>query len=503
MNNKNVNKMRKLLSREKNIKLREIVERSFNRFKRRFNEVRWVPSYLLENLKAGKYLAFYEIYDAEYFPDTISNQIEKARGTFDFDFYFILRNELLLDVFEENCKSRGFGLILHCKDEPILVREALIPINNQVKPQTYIGHFPEWLINETVNINIGNAKFTTALKDFSKIYKQKLVHKKLNEINEQKIIRDTILSILNSDERFNLGIDSLELLNKYENIFSEMRDHYFHSFHIFLLGLVIINRYRDDFIAYYKNTFPKYSDFSIEFLWLMTSIFHDIGYTISKMNDYREEIYKISSLTEEKDIIDVWNDDTYKTNLEQVISLFKFSLEYKKRRINWIPDVLGAKDEKLERILRESFYDSHGVASCFKFLVDIFEDARNITDPEQKTFLVNHIYPAALSISLHDKKFRERLSKIGIKQIKLSRFPFAVLLAYLDGIQEDGREKYLCIETPELLQKFEFNGKVIAVVNREMAENYPRIGKIKLECRDFIKFFECDGIRFEYSEVLL
>ena len=85
----------------------------------------------------------------------------------------------------------------------------------------------------------------------------------------------------------------------------------------------------------------------------------------------------------------------------------------------------------------------------------------------------------------------------------MSRFPFAVLLVYLDKLQEDRRDKYLCIEDTELLQGFEYNGRVIARINRSLAKSYPRIGKLKAECIDFINCIECDGIKFEYPKILL
>ena len=77
------------------------------------------------------------------------------------------------------------------------------------------------------------------------------------------------------------------------------------------------------------------------------------------------------------------------------------------------------------------------------------------------------------------------------------------LLAYLDSLQEDRRDKFLCIEAPEILQGFEYNGKVIARMNESLTKNYPRLGKLKAECRDFLDFVECDGIKFEYPKGLL
>lgn len=495
-------KLRKLLSESRKVPLTAIKQRGIRRFLRKLSGIHWCPDYLIEDTRYKKHVAFSIIYDAESFPNILCQEVEKAMRNCVFDFFFILKNELLLDIFEESCCEKGFGLVLDKTGKPFLIRDAIKSII-PIKTASHAGHYPLWLTTEIKKINLGNSKFRTVIGDFSKEYLRLKSRKDFNWEREERLVINTIAEILKSDTRYSSGINSFEILSRFESFWHDIRDHYFHSFHIFLLGLLILDHYKEEFIRYHKNVFPKYRSVSLEFLWLLTSIFHDVGYPIAKLDDLIEGIYGVSTTPYEKETTSVWDDPVYKENLKQLISLFRFSLSDKKHRIDWHPEVFGLKNDPLDHIFRGSFYECHGVAGCFRFLVDIFSEARREEDTETRFFLVNHIYPAALSIALHDKKFREKLSQDGITTIRLSRFPFATLLAYLDSLQEDRRDKFLCIESPEILQGFEYNGKVIARMNESLTKNYPRLGKLKAECRDFLDFVECDGIKFEYPKGLL
>jgi hypothetical protein len=496
-------KLRKLVSEARKIPLSAVEFRDIKRFLRKQSNIHWRPDCLLEDTRDSKYLAFNIIYEAEFFPNILSQEVEKVMRNLDLDFFYILDDQTLLDIFEEPSRERGFGVILFKGGSPLLIRDVIKPIAPVKIKEEYVGHYPIWVINEIAKISLGNSKFKTVLKDFSKEYIKLRGRNQLDWEKEEKLVKNIIAEILRSDSRYISGVDSYEILGRFEGFWHDIRDHYFHSFHILLMGLLILDRYRDEFVAYYKNIFPKYSDFSIEFVWLLTSIFHDAGYPIAKLDNLKENIYGVSVAPYEKEITNVWNDPVYAENLKQLVSLFKFSHSNRKQRIDWVPEVFGSKGDQLDKIFRESFYDSHGVAGSFRFLVDIFSEARREEDPKKRIFLINHIYPAAISIALHDRKFRERLNKIGIKKIKLSRFPFAVLLSYLDSLQEDRRDKFLCFEVPEILKGFKYNGKIRAIVDEDFAKNYPRLGKVKAECRDFINFMECNGIKFEYPEILL
>jgi hypothetical protein len=495
--------LRKLLSGARKIPLSAVKFRNIKRFLRKQSNIHWRPDYLFEDTRNRKFLAFNVIYEAESFTNILSQQVEKVMRNLDLDFFYVLDNETLLDIFEEPSRERGFGVILYKDGAPLLIRDVIKPIAPLKAKEVYVGHYPIWVINDIAHISLGNSKFRTVLKDFSKEYHKLIERNQLDWEKEEKLVKNIVAEIFRSDTRYISGVDCYEILGRFEGFWHDIRDHYFHSFNIFLMGLLIIDRHRDDFVRYYRNIFPKFPDLSLEFVWLLTSIFHDVGYPIAKLDNLKQNIYGAQVAPYEKEVTNVWNDPVYAENLKQLVSLFKFSHSNRRQGIDWPPEVFGTKGDQLNKIFRESFYDSHGVAGCFRFLVDIFSEARREEEPKKRIFLINHIYPAAISIALHDRRFRERLSKIGIKNIKLSRFPFAVLLTYLDSLQEDRRDKYLCIEVPEILQGFKYDGRISAIIDEDLAKDYPRLGKLKAECIDFVNFMECDGIKFEYPEILL
>ncbi len=495
-------KLRKLLSKSREINLNSIQLRNIDRFLKSLPDVHWRPDCLLYITQNKRYLAFNIIYDADSFPNNLSGEIEKAISKCNLDFFFILENDLLLGIFEENCRAKGFGIILNKGRPPLLIRDAM----KSVIPSTsdkYMGHYPPWIIEEIRIVDLGNSQFRTALRDFSTEYVKLKTKNRMDWQKEENLVKSTIAQILSSDKRYTGGASSLEILSRFEKFWYDIRDHYFHSFHVFLLGLLILNRYKDIFVEFYKNTFPRYKHLRLEFVWLLTSIFHDVGYPITKIDVLKEDIFGIPTVLSEKELSNVWDDPIYKENLKQLVSLFKFSFSTKKHKIDWHPEVFGTEDTSIEQIFRELYYESHGVAGCFRFLVDIFAEGRREEDIARKIFLINHIYPAAVSIALHDIGFREKLRGIGFKKVKLSRFPFAVLLIYLDSLQEDRRDKFLSVEVPDLIEGLVYNGKVLVRVNESFAKSYPRIGKLKAECRNFKHFVECDGIKFEYPKVLV
>ena len=66
---------------------------------------------------------------------------EKAMRSCAFDFFFILKNELLLDIFEESCYEKGFGLVLDKTGKPFLIRDAIKSIV-PIKTASHAGHYP-------------------------------------------------------------------------------------------------------------------------------------------------------------------------------------------------------------------------------------------------------------------------------------------------------------------------------------------------------------------------
>ncbi len=153
-------KLRKLFSESRKIPLSAVKVRNVKRFLQKQSSIHWRPDCLLEDKRNRKYLAFNIIYEAESFTNILSQEVEKSIKNLDFEFFYILDDEVLLDIFEEPSRERGFGVILNKGGAPLLIRDAIKPLSPVKAREEYVGHYPLWVINEISEISLGNSKFS-------------------------------------------------------------------------------------------------------------------------------------------------------------------------------------------------------------------------------------------------------------------------------------------------------------------------------------------------------
>jgi len=504
MAKRNLDELLRLIASSRKVPAKSIVEADVGGLMSILpKQVHWKPDIVLKDTGTGKCIAFSLVYGADSVPTVLIEQVEKAKRAHGFEFFFLLEDDGQLDGFAEACSDGGFGLVVRQRGVLRLARDAVPPIKVLELADKHAGHFPQWVLDKVVTVGLGNSRFKTALKDFV------FAHRKLIRAGahdpvrmEEKLVRDFIARLLGSDDRFSKGIGALVMLRRFESSFGVIRDHYFHSCQILLLGLIILDRYREEFMAYFRTVFPKYNGLSLEFAWLLTALFHDVGYPAARLDNYKQEVYGTSKVAPEREVANVWAEPAYEENLRQLTSLLRFAADTKRHRRDWEPDAFPRSESKIELSIREEFYSSHGVAGAFRLMNDIVAEVRTESDDDKRVFWAKHIYVAALSIALHDREFRKTLALNGVRRLKLSRFPFAALLAYLDSIQEDARDVYLCPDKPEFLEGFDYNGRVVARVNEGLASGMERLPKLRIECQDFKASFDCDGLKFEYPAIL-
>ena len=496
--------LHRLMADSRRLRPRDITNADVGEFVKSLGpEVFWRPDVVLQDRKSGQHMAFSVIYEADAVPVAMVEQVEKVRSARSFEFFFVLEDDRLLGDFSEECSLRGYGLVVRSGKLLRLARDAMPPLESPVRHVRTTGPLPKWLLVAAAGVELGNSRFQTVIGDFARVYARFRREDAANVQREERLVHDFIARLLASDGRFTLGIDPLVVLRRFESSFGVIRDHYFHSCQILLLGLVILARYRVEFTKYFRTVFPRYEDLSLEFAWLLTAIFHDVGYPVSRMDSFKHEVYGTTMVAPEREVANVWADPAYVDNLRQLASLLRYAIDPENHRRDWEPDAFPRNDSELEHAIRDSFHSSHGVAGAFILMNDIVAEARTEKNDEKRVFWAKHVYTAALAIALHDRGFRGALAACGVKRMKLSRFPFAVLLSYLDSIQEDARDVYLCPERPEFLEGFDFNGKVLARVNSALAKEMERLPKLRVECQDFGSFFDCDGLRFVYPPILI
>jgi hypothetical protein len=272
--------------------------------------------------------------------------------------------------------------------------------------------------------------------------------------------------------------------------FPRYRDHFYHTFHVFLLGNAIIEWLLD--IGKKKDkTFITMNNDTFLLTWFFTSIFHDIGYIVSKAEKSISQFFE-SFFDEKRLDTDSLSSVLEKTKFQNAIS---FISSYgaskgnsKHSCINGKPDF--CKKTHIESLLKSAFaYDKdHGVLSAVSFIdqyynfkIDGIDDDKsneylnkikiNLTGKNSKSFTKrsieeqikfyveailnnnNHqvskdfpsfikvyqrlnkevILPAAFSMAIHSKLYE----KLGV--ITFEEDPLSFLLIFIDVCQEYDR----------------------------------------------------------------
>lgn len=350
------------------------------------------------------------------------------------------------DYLKNFCKKYKFGLKVYSSNSI----NTIVPLNFEkverlaVRKEKKAGWFPDAILNEVKNIK--KIKFKTSLINLAK--KLKKCHRKEKQFS---LICSCINKMLKENPYY-IG-DNIPFMNLsyFENLLNlsniNCKDHVFHSARVFLIGCIIIDKFYDRFLSYYRDILGT-KKISIEYIWLLTSLFHDMGRVKQDMhkillNDPKKENPEIEEGIEEE-MGKRWKEDQYKVSLGNVAELIKQSCKTKKSRdFPFTGYALGGKiDPKIANILMESYNKrkSHGVISCFDLSADLLRkmEASNF---KSRTFLLYHIFPAVLAIALHDWKIWKELSEAKIFPIDIRKFPLAALLIYIDTWDDYKRDK--------------------------------------------------------------
>ncbi|MBU0477835.1 hypothetical protein KKC91_04625 [bacterium] len=409
------------------------------------NKYKWLPKYIFSNSKDKIYIAVDVIFNQQFSRKIYQNEAIRALKD-----HSNLRICLFssLDSEYENlklfCKKNGFGLKIYSKESintvhPFKSEKIEQIIRKKIKKE---GWFPQIILNELKQIK--KIRFKDQIKTLAKDLEK--THKKERQLS---IVRNSINKMLRTHPSY-LGNDiPFMRLSNFENLlnFSDVKckDHVFHSARVFLIGCIIIDKFYKKFSDYYQKILGT-SKINVEYIWLLASLFHDIGRI--KRDAYR--IYlsdpdKDNPALKEKieeELSKDWQREEYKNSLGNIVELIKQSCKKNKDRDKpFIGFALGEVDENIAPILRESYnkLKSHGVVGCFELSSD-FLRKKKASNFKNKAFFLYHIFPAALAIALHDHRIWKELADVKIFPIDMKNFPLAALLIYIDTWDDYKRE---------------------------------------------------------------
>jgi hypothetical protein len=350
-------------------------------------------------------------------------------------------------------------------------------------------------------------RFRAVLADFALKHVKLLQEARINDEQEAELLWRAFQDLIAIDQRFVGAYTPLELLHKLECMAPRGREHFFHAFHNFLLGCVVIDRMYGSLTEYVTEWRLEEPGFSIEYVWLLTALFHDVGYLLQR---FPEMIFKTNRLSGEA--IAALNSEFWQVECEMArssITSLYVHLTQPTIDAGWSVDAFAPATHPFDNAMFESLVrGGHGVASCMRLLVDLQGLAGQQTDHTARRFLAKHIYLAGLSIVFHDVAFREALLQVGIGSLRSRRFPLATLLMYIDSIQDDRRQFELPETNVDILEDILVAGDIIlAQVNLERAarqmtqdefEEY--LNRKRAEAHAVLTFIEADGLKFSYPE---
>lgn len=208
------------------------------------------------------------------------------------------------------------------------------------------------------------------------------------------------------------------------------RDHFVHSFNVFLLGYYIINKLnectRQDYFGANKR--------AVNLTWMLASTFHDVAYPIQQieswLNDFLKKFLGVNPMFSLK-ITDVL--PMIYTNFMQMLSIYHLNPHQKGigpislDSMDWAYyNEVGSKLIEKEHGVLGALMLCHQMAIREGFLD---EGGRIPNERTKWDFFFDHL-PACHAISLHHLRFAP---------VKFTRHPFAFLLMLCDEIQDWGR----------------------------------------------------------------
>ena len=300
------------------------------------------------------------------------------------------------------------------------------------------------------------------------------------------LIHDTVIDLLDREtDLFRLFRDFEKLLYESKSFY---RDHYIHPFQVFLIGLLIVDALYDELIQIIRKQFDLSEDEAkrvIDYTWLYSSLFHDIGYPLQKFKEWSQEFMK-KFLGYDLSI----NIDLTKSFITQQDSYT--ILHYVDMLSELYNKLTGQTTTEFRDLFLNEFLErqNHATTSALA-LMKIHENILKSDDEKHKVEKII-VKLSALSIALHDRKLFLKLTH----PIKFEELPFAFILIFSDTAQEWGR--------PLELRKFEddditfeikeINSNKIHIIlkykNRErMKDKYKECLDVENKIKDQLKRF--------------
>ncbi len=287
------------------------------------------------------------------------------------------------------------------------------------------------------------------------------------------------------------------------------RDHFFHSFQNFFLGLLAVAKLRSSFEVY-KDEAMVHWNVDPFHVWFLTALWHDVGYSFQKFDSI---IHAALGFSPNDETVNNFKEQFLRQDLTQtalaVISSLMSRLLYPSRaRSEWMPPPsvnanLGAHASTVHQALSTNVRRSHGAVGALRLYCDYSADLDRM-EPEHRDLLRQTVLIACSSMPFHDWSFRADVRVLcGQCRFRTHSLPFAALLAFVDSIQDDRRDLAGAREAVLILEELLISqpATIEAQVNRHALNDRDLLEKI-IEARDVLAALDQNegGLFFKYPE---
>jgi hypothetical protein len=268
------------------------------------------------------------------------------------------------------------------------------------------------------------------------------------------------------------------------------RDHFFHSFQNYFLGLKVVDQHSGLFSAFSTDCGLHWA-IDPHGVWFLTVMWHDVGYALQNVAKTLDmavgfSVADESAINLKREFLE---QPKTQEGLKRICHLQARLLNPGSAPTAWmLPDIstnIGKRGNDIVETVRQNVIKSHGAISAIRLYRAYKDDLDEMIEPNHRDLLLQSVLLAAASMPFHDFWYREQMrSACGGCMINTKNLPFAALLAFIDSIQDDRRELEQMIESAVTLKGLAVNnGIVSAIVDQDAVSSGSFLDKV-LEARD-------------------
>jgi hypothetical protein len=349
----------------------------------------------------------------------------------------------------------AFGLAAETADGFVLVFPPDFRASKPIRSVTEVGHIPSWLFEKAANGTSLSSSLKQVLKEFQSRYARATSKHEISYNGECRILTELADSIAELDPRLFFPVERLQSLRDFERVGANLpaRDHFFHTFNNFFLGLVVLdglfsNRSRSDFpdrlIAHRRNL----SELNLwESLWFLTSLFHDPGYIpenfwslFSYGHGLPHDPSADQSIPREvrQRIENAWDTDWLRARRE--LQLIYRELTRASREIRRLIAAPTIFDRATRLAYFEKNREGHSLLSGLYLINRCLSDQTAPHRHFNRATAIRACDIACLSMLFHDQDCRETMAKADVKPLPFHCLPYAAVLMFVDALQDDRRD---------------------------------------------------------------